>query len=61
MKERELPNIDHSKRKKIEFNEGEKKMIYIILERCKNDIEFRELMLENPLEALKEYEEYEEK
>lgn len=49
------------KNNNAEFTKEELKMIQIIRERAKQDIEFRELLLSNPEEALKQYSKFEKK
>jgi len=47
--------------KSAPFTKEELKMIHIIRERAKYDIDFREKLLANPEEAFKEYSEFEKK
>lgn len=51
--------MNDNKKEKTTFSEAELKMIELIREKAKHDIDFREKLLENPEEALKEFSKYE--
>jgi len=51
--------MSDAKKENTNFSEAELKMIEMIREKAKEDIDFREKLLNNPEEALKEFSEYE--